>query len=659
MRIAAFVDMVAERHAMYQRRQAGQLYPWTNDSILSRWSFCNMYRHLDKTTRWFWDNWCRPHDGEDDLWFAMTIARLVNRIETLDALGYPVPWNPEHFIEVMSHRPKGKTYGPAYMIPAFAGDHRPKYISQVERIFTPMWNNREALRPRAGMLVAEFAQGLRTYPGMGDGFLVAQAAADAKPFSALRDASDFQTFAISGNGSRPGMNNVLGRPTNASWRKNDRDWYERLAELCALTAPIYQERGLPIPDFQDLQNQLCEFSKWWAIHSGEKRRLKREYKPAIEKSPKPVTERKRKPRKQKTGAEPIAEVATESPSLVPDYILEDAGKGFEAIAAAPKPEQETKADNTETGPEVETDNTESTTETDAPKDETASSGSWSEAKRDSHAEDNAGKPFDDAWLLRKGYQFVRAFDYTLPDGARLYQQRRYELLPAIPPIKGKRPRKRFLVRREINDAWVFGAGSRLVLYNWPAVMRAGPGATVFVPEGEGKVDDLSAHGLLAATIVSHKWAPECGAALTGRDIIILADHDGDDNTDGTRLAEEARRALVPSAASVRVVPYLHLWQHLSPEVRGDKPAPNEDISDWLKHGDASKLLDICREIATEAAIVPVDLWAQFEPPALPTELLPKTIADFAVEQGELTPIRLDQPWARSQCARPRSRIRSR
>jgi hypothetical protein len=622
-----FIYVVAERHGMYLKRQARLPPPWTDDPILGRWSFCNMYRHLDKTTQWIWDHWCRPHADDPDLWFAMVVARLVNRIETLEALGYPVPWNPERFIEVMSSRPKGERYGGAYVIPAFRGDNRPKYVSQAERIFTPMWDNREALRPRAGMLVAEFAQGLRAYPGMGDGFLAAQVVADTKPFSALRDAPDFLTFAVSGNGSRPGMNNVLGRPTNASWRKNDRDWYQRLCELHAIITPIYQEKGLPIPDYQDLQNQLCEFSKWWAMHSGEKQRLKREYKPTA--APKPP--RTKKPLQ----APPIV-------PAIPDYILAD----LAAVNPAPRLTASVSPDVTVSSASPESASSPAPALPSSPSQPSASpslplpdnSGSWSHAKRDTYTEDNVDKPFDDALLLRRGYQLTRAFDYTLPDGTLLYQQRRYDLQNGIPPIVGKRPRKRFLIRRQVNGAWVFGSGSRRVLYNWPAIVRAGPGSTVLIPEGEGKVDDLTARGLLAASVVSHDWTAECVAALTGCHVIVLADQDGSDSKhqDGTRLAEEARRALAPAAASLRVVPYLHLRQHLSRDIRGEAPAPNEDIADWLKKGgDASRLLEICREIATTGNVEPVDLWAQFEPPPLPTELLPKTIADFATEQSEL------------------------
>jgi hypothetical protein len=146
VQLNAFVGFIAERHAIYQKRAAGQPAPWTDNPILARWSFCNMYRHLDRTTAWIWDNWCRPHADDPDLWFAMVIARLINRIETLDALGYPVPWDPEHFITVMASRPEGKRYGSAYVIPAFKGDNRPKYVTQAE-IFTSIWNNREQLRP--------------------------------------------------------------------------------------------------------------------------------------------------------------------------------------------------------------------------------------------------------------------------------------------------------------------------------------------------------------------------------------------------------------------------------------------------------------------------------------------------------------------------------
>ena len=109
VQLDGFVTFVAERHSIYRKRQAGLPPPWTDDPILRRWSFCNMYRHLDKTSAWIWENWILPHADDPYLGFAMLVARLVNRIDTLKALGYPVPWSPERFIEVMRSSPQGQT----------------------------------------------------------------------------------------------------------------------------------------------------------------------------------------------------------------------------------------------------------------------------------------------------------------------------------------------------------------------------------------------------------------------------------------------------------------------------------------------------------------------------------------------------------------------
>jgi Protein of unknown function (DUF3987)/Bifunctional DNA primase/polymerase, N-terminal/Primase C terminal 2 (PriCT-2) len=43
-----------------------------------------------------------------------------------------------------------------------------------------------------------------------------------------------------------------------------------------------------------------------------------------------------------------------------------------------------------------------------------------------------------------------------------------------------------------------------------------------------------------------------------------------------------------------------------------------------------------KQAHAERSTAPVDLWAKFDPPPLPTDLLPRTIAEFATEQGELT-----------------------
>ncbi|KAF5361452.1 hypothetical protein D9758_006260 [Tetrapyrgos nigripes] len=42
----------SERHAIYERRQAGQPFPWTDDKHLQKWNFCNTFRVLDKVSQY-------------------------------------------------------------------------------------------------------------------------------------------------------------------------------------------------------------------------------------------------------------------------------------------------------------------------------------------------------------------------------------------------------------------------------------------------------------------------------------------------------------------------------------------------------------------------------------------------------------------------------
>jgi RecA-family ATPase/DNA polymerase I-like protein with 3'-5' exonuclease and polymerase domains len=233
----------------------------------------------------------------------------------------------------------------------------------------------------------------------------------------------------------------------------------------------------------------------------------------------------------------------------------------------------------------------------------AGSGSRTAAAEDTYAEENDGEPFDDSYLLRQGYAPRLEFNYALPDGTLVTQQLRYELRNDIAPTK-KRPRKRFLPRHKVNGAWILGGGKRRVLFNWPGIVQAGPGATVIVTEGERNATELISAGLLATTVLSHKWAPECVAALTGYHLIILEDHDDD----GRRLAEDARSKLAAVAASIRVVPYAHLWKQLPPNAA--EPALHDDVSDWIKQGgDPARLIEICREIpSVRFMIAPIRDW---------------------------------------------------
>jgi RecA-family ATPase len=601
------ITFAIEREAIRKRKESGQPWPWTDDPILRAGHFCNVHREHDRTTRQITNSLVQPYHNVVDLWFVIAAARCINEPGTLKEIERWLPFEADYLrglLEARQARGERVFRTMAYKPPTPPNKGTSTIDFLVDEVLGPLWRDRETLRPQASETLAAYSDRLRERYRIGP-FLAGQIIADLKQVEPLKAAADWETFAVPGPGSMRGLNRVCDRPLKATWPEPQ--WLATLLQLREDTAPAFAAADIAPLDAQSMQSVCCEFDKLErAREAGGV--PSRKYQAAA--AARPVKAKRPAETLTETLTETLAETAplvdqvaatVSSPSLAPDisdYILSD-----EAATAGPQ----AKSVATSKPPP---------------------GGSKSAAEEDSYAQDHAGEPFNDAWLLRRGYSCTRTFDYTLPDGTVLYEQRRYELRADIPAIKG-RPRKRFLPRRPSNGVWLTGAGARRILYNWPAIMRPGPGATVFIPEGEGKVDDLTAKGLLATTVVSHDWAPECVAALSGYELIILCDHDAQ----GESLAADARGKLVATAASLRVVPYPHLWRHLPAEQRGAAPAPHDDISDWLaKGGDPAKLLDICREIPAEGEIwipAPIHLWAGQEVP------LPEFTVEDRIPAGQV------------------------
>jgi hypothetical protein len=263
MRVDELFAFIRERHEIYERRAAGLPKPWTEDPILQRYRFCNIYRENDKVTKWIADNWRTPHAQDPDLWFAMVVGRHLNLPESMAELGYPVPWDRDHFIATLAARKarKAKNFNGAYMI-GTNGNSIEKAVYLADRVFTPLWEKREGLRPKPGDTLNSYHMLFGMFMGMGS-FLAAQVVADMKYVEPLIDATDWYSFAASGPGSRRGLNRVLNRDKDAPWREDD--WRLALRRLHMAIEPLIQAAGMPVFHAQDLQNSLCEVDKYWRV----------------------------------------------------------------------------------------------------------------------------------------------------------------------------------------------------------------------------------------------------------------------------------------------------------------------------------------------------------------------------------------------------------
>jgi hypothetical protein len=277
MQTEDFVAFIAKREAVRVNREAGRPWPWTTDPILQKYKFCNVHREDDTVTKGFARIVRTSHESDPDLWFALVVARrAVNWPDTLAELGYPVPWNPDRFLAVIHRRQSAgeKAFeAQAYKL-MVSGQSGEQAHLQVEMVLNPIWEKRDFYRPRPGDTLSSFAARLSEGPYMG-GFYAGQVVADLK-YVQLQDAADWWTFAVSGPGSRRGLDRVLGRTPRKYW--GEAAWYKEFrVYFDTVRGPIEQATGLRL-HAQDVQNCLCEYDKLCRLRNGEGERSVRRYK---------------------------------------------------------------------------------------------------------------------------------------------------------------------------------------------------------------------------------------------------------------------------------------------------------------------------------------------------------------------------------------------
>lgn len=258
---------IKERHAIYEARRLGQKKPWTQDPILQSYRFCNVYRELDKVTIWINKHWRTPHKDDEHLWFAMVVARLINWPDTMEAMGYPGDMSEDQFVGTIHRRQNAglKAYSGAYIV-STNGNSMDKAEYLYQKVLIPMWTQRADNKPIQGEKLESFYNRLTSNIGLGT-FMAAQVVADMKYAPVLSNAPDWDTFAAPGPGSKRGLNIVFDRPMDAPWGGGSK-WHDHLMRLKKEIDENIKAHNMPTLHAQDLQNCLCEYSKYYKVVTG-------------------------------------------------------------------------------------------------------------------------------------------------------------------------------------------------------------------------------------------------------------------------------------------------------------------------------------------------------------------------------------------------------
>lgn len=263
---------ITEREAIRKHHDAGDSRPWTKDAILGTYRFCNVRREDDRVTKWLFTNWYSQHAKSPNLTAVALLARMVNWPPTLKRMGFPNKLDLQHWtssIHSMSKDGK-KAWGSAYVITTcgVAMDKALYVTGLAERLW--------GMKPKPTDTLESWFTVIRSYPGLGAGFLAAQVIADLKHFDpVLMNARDRTSFAVPGPGSRRGVNYYYDLPLNTNLSFSD--WYQKLVGIRNEVMPKLP-RELWDLDMQNMQNVMCECDKMWRARDG-RGRPKQHYQP--------------------------------------------------------------------------------------------------------------------------------------------------------------------------------------------------------------------------------------------------------------------------------------------------------------------------------------------------------------------------------------------
>lgn len=268
--VAEMFAFAAERHAIFLRRQRGEPWPWSDDKILSTFFFNNIFRDLDKTTAWIrW--WLGQHLDHPNLLLAACLVRRINHPPSLEELGFPHVWDPQHVSTVLRDRmARGdKTFNPnAYRLVGRAHEGS-GLVSAATSLVGRVWGLREAW-PRSWGSVREALTWLSSIEGWGP-MISYQVVLDLVGSPLLPQPGDLKTWCHVGPGAIRGLNRVLGRPletfledrkiTGESDRLDEIRWLQSLQGR-------YWPRRFPELRMGDVENSLCEYDKFIRICEG-------------------------------------------------------------------------------------------------------------------------------------------------------------------------------------------------------------------------------------------------------------------------------------------------------------------------------------------------------------------------------------------------------
>ncbi|ACV50094.1 conserved hypothetical protein [Delftia phage PhiW-14] len=281
-------------HREWARRNKvmNQPKPWSVDTIIQSYRFCNVNRQDDKETMLLNHGFFDPNRDRHDLWFNIAVARWINWAPTVLAIGYTNldnGYDADDMFKRMMAVPEGKFYTGAYMIRGctsakeVGGDQeeyercKNKRYFLAHHVFKGIY---EVGAPEPGESLESYHKRLMTASSNG-AFMAGQQIADLKYYT-MSKAPDWHTWGPEGPGPHKYLNMYNGRGLDedrlgqkfieelAEWESTFKSRLSSvMLDLNGADLHIMKDVAKALADPHNLKSNLvCEVSKYLKAMSG-------------------------------------------------------------------------------------------------------------------------------------------------------------------------------------------------------------------------------------------------------------------------------------------------------------------------------------------------------------------------------------------------------
>jgi len=260
--VAAFFDFCRAREAVRERRRAGEPPPWTDDPILQKGRFLNVFREDDRGSQALLAFAASVADDLPALVHALFFARWCNRASTLDALSPVALADPDALRSTLP----GLHEQPWCNVTAYPVEPVRWQGTSYSRLDTATTLFAELAEPiteailAAGRDVVRATAAVNGMLGMDNDFPIFMAVMDLAWFrpDLVDPASDVPT----GIGAAAYMDRLQAH-------LGARDHHETARRMVALAADRWPDARRPLQPI-DIEFLCCECRKYWSYVNGTK-----------------------------------------------------------------------------------------------------------------------------------------------------------------------------------------------------------------------------------------------------------------------------------------------------------------------------------------------------------------------------------------------------